>query len=104
MDCAADGSIAAPRPQADEPQQAPPQQQPLAAPAPSQQLSPAARVIGLEQQLKALSRVSFKSGDWLSLPCPSCKYEVVTCFSVTKWVHLNWGDDGITKLFHRFYR
>jgi 7SK snRNA methylphosphate capping enzyme len=29
------------------------------------------------------------------------RYGVVTCLSVTKWVHLNWGDAGIRTLFAR---
>jgi len=54
--------------------------------------------------LKGLSRVSFKAGNWLQMKCASNKYEVITCFSVTKWIHLNWGDDGLMKLFHKFHR
>lgn len=63
-----------------------------------------ARVLQLSAQIKALTRVSFKAGNWLQQGCPANKYEVVTCFSVTKWAHLNWGDDGLVKLFHKFYR
>jgi hypothetical protein len=66
--------------------------------------SPQARIVPAQRQIKALSRVSFKAGNWLELPCPSNKYEVITCFSVTKWIQLNWGDDGIMQLFHKFYR
>ncbi|WIA28505.1 hypothetical protein OEZ86_011048 [Tetradesmus obliquus] len=54
--------------------------------------------------IKALTRVGFKAGNWLEQGCASNKYEVVTCFSVSKWVHLNWGDDGLMRLFHKFYR
>jgi hypothetical protein len=62
------------------------------------------RVQQLSGQIKALTRVSFKPSNWLEQGCASNKYEVVTCFSVSKWVHLNWGDDGLMKLFHKFYR
>uniref|UniRef100_A0A7S0HSN5 RNA methyltransferase n=1 Tax=Hanusia phi TaxID=3032 RepID=A0A7S0HSN5_9CRYP len=29
------------------------------------------------------------------------KYDVITCFSVTKWVHLVYGDEGIKKMFSK---
>lgn len=62
------------------------------------------RVVQLERQLKYLSRVTFKCGNWLDMGCAANKFGVVTCFSITKWIHLNWGDDGIMKLFHKLYR
>jgi len=32
------------------------------------------------------------------------KYDIITCLSVTKWIHLNYGDVGIKFLFHKVYQ
>ncbi|KAF8072586.1 RNA methyltransferase [Scenedesmus sp. PABB004] len=63
-----------------------------------------ARTVELAASSRALAHASFEHGNWLELPSRSDRYEVVTCFSVTKWVHLNWGDDGLMRLFHKFFR
>jgi len=32
------------------------------------------------------------------------RYDVVLCLKLTKWVHLNWGDEGLKVLFHKCFR
>ena len=42
------------------------------------------------------------SDTFLDTYVPEVAYDVVLCLSVTKWVHLNWGDSGIERMFERF--
>ncbi|XP_020084182.1 probable RNA methyltransferase At5g51130 [Ananas comosus] len=39
-----------------------------------------------------------------SLDGCSEKYDTILCLSVTKWIHLNWGDDGLITLFVKIWR
>ncbi|CDQ88746.1 unnamed protein product [Oncorhynchus mykiss] len=55
------------------------------------------------------SNVSFVKGNYVLesdalLLTQQPEYDVILCFSVTKWVHLNWGDGGLKRLFHRVFR
>ncbi|KAL4563907.1 hypothetical protein LXL04_027955 [Taraxacum kok-saghyz] len=51
------------------------------------------------------NRVSFKKDNFVqSFSTPGEKYDTILCLSVTKWVHLNWGDEGLITLFSKVYR
>lgn len=65
-------------------------------------------VQGSEENLSFPHNVLFKqenyvpcSGEVLSKQKPM--YDVILCLSVTKWVHLNWGDEGLKLMFKRIF-
>lgn len=49
--------------------------------------------------------VSFEKGNIVQgwRPPVDKKYHVILCLSVTKWIHLNWGDDGVITLFSKVW-
>ncbi|KAL7096933.1 hypothetical protein ACP275_10G111500 [Erythranthe tilingii] len=52
-----------------------------------------------------LDVVSFQKGNFVQNwhPPEKTTYHVILCLSVSKWIHLNWGDDGLLTLFHRVW-
>ncbi|XP_051947366.1 7SK snRNA methylphosphate capping enzyme-like [Xyrauchen texanus] len=55
------------------------------------------------------SNVSFLKGNYVpdsdaAVMSQCAEYDVIMCLSLTKWVHLNFGDAGIRRLFQRIYR
>ncbi|KAF7819787.1 putative RNA methyltransferase At5g51130 [Senna tora] len=49
--------------------------------------------------------VSFRKENVVRNPHPPEKcYDTILCLSVTKWVHLNWGDDGLLTLFAKIWK
>ncbi|CAO2202748.1 unnamed protein product [Urochloa humidicola] len=49
--------------------------------------------------------VSFRRENFVeSLDGCSERYDTILCLSVTKWIHLNWGDDGLVTLFVKIWR
>lgn len=52
--------------------------------------------------------VRFYSGNYVLLndqllAQQNAEYDTIMCMSVTKWVHLNWGDEGLKRMFKRAY-
>ncbi|KAG2489264.1 hypothetical protein HYH03_012284 [Edaphochlamys debaryana] len=57
----------------------------------------------LRGHIAALSRMHFVAADWVNTRGRPESVDVVTMLSVTKWVHLNNGDQGMRRLFRKAY-
>ncbi|KAL0958072.1 hypothetical protein HGRIS_000250 [Hohenbuehelia grisea] len=59
------------------------------------------------QELKHVfpHNIAFRTADWASHPIleDGEGYDVVVAFSITKWIHLNGGDDSIRGFFRRIH-
>ncbi|OCH92197.1 Bin3-domain-containing protein [Obba rivulosa] len=49
--------------------------------------------------------VMFYTADWVNhdIPEDANQYDVVVAFSISKWIHLNGGDEGLRCFFHRVH-
>ncbi|PPQ89128.1 hypothetical protein CVT25_006500 [Psilocybe cyanescens] len=49
--------------------------------------------------------LSFRAADWMKsdIPEDSDGYNVVVAFSISKWIHLNEGDEGLKRFFRRVH-
>ncbi|PPQ98218.1 hypothetical protein CVT26_003470 [Gymnopilus dilepis] len=49
--------------------------------------------------------ITFRTADWVRTPIPedSQLYDVVVAFSLSKWIHLNEGDEGLKFFFRRVF-
>lgn len=61
-----------------------------------------------ETQAQFPNNIMFVQGNYILerdelLEMQQCEFDTVLCLSLTKWVHLNWGDDGLKRMFKRIY-
>ncbi|KAL5174520.1 putative RNA methyltransferase [Glycine soja] len=57
------------------------------------------------EQIDLLKIVSFKRENFVQTQHPPGKqYDTILCLSVSKWIHLNWGDDGLITLFAEVWK
>lgn len=59
--------------------------------------------------MNSLKNVTFRTANYIlkdinRLEFETAQYDTILCLSVTKWIHLNFGDDGIKFLFQRIYK
>lgn len=51
--------------------------------------------------------MEFRSENFMLSEIEDCRaepYDVVLCLKLTKWVHVNWGDEGVKVLFHKCFK
>jgi len=60
---------------------------------------------GPETQDKFPHNLTFRTADWPSqrIPEDDTGYDVVIAFSLSKWIHIHNGDEGLIKFFERVY-
>ncbi|KAF3339697.1 putative RNA methyltransferase [Carex littledalei] len=59
----------------------------------------------VDEEMDLSKVVSFHRENFVEyLHVSSEKYDAIVCLSVSKWIHLNWGDEGIITLFVKIWR
>lgn len=58
----------------------------------------------VRRSTKVLKKTRFLAADFVNHKTTLKKCDAIMCLSVTKWIHLNWGDDGIKKLFRKVHQ
>lgn len=66
--------------------------------------TPAAENRAAHAHAASLSQTWFIYGDVLNSVLEEGSFDTVTCLSVTKWVHINKGDEGLKELFSKVWR
>ena len=60
-----------------------------------------------DNQIKILNRfpnnISFRIENFIKDLTINETFDTISCFSTSKWIHLNWGDTGIKRLFKKVY-
>lgn len=62
-----------------------------------------------EEAATSLNKVLFRKANYILndrslIELEKPQYDVILCLSVTKWIHLNYGDEGIKFIFKRIHR
>lgn len=58
-------------------------------------------IVNLDHQFP--NNTTFKTANFITYQFRYQKFDVILCLSVSKWIHLNWGDKGIMDLFKKAY-
>jgi SAM-dependent methyltransferase len=57
----------------------------------------------LIERAKKSFNYDFFDGDFTNFNFGNQKFDIITCLSVTKWIHVHHGDNGIEDLFRKIH-